>query len=65
METTENDDYRTLSESLQLTFNSKGFGWRITILSTDVKRLAEINDKLVEKYGEANELIKNREGKKR
>ena len=33
-------------ESIKLTKNSKGYGWEIKILGTDIPRLQSLNDQL-------------------
>ena len=39
-------------DSIKLTKNTKGYGWEIKILSLDVDKLTEIDNKLKEKFGD-------------
>lgn len=40
------------SESIKLVKNSKGYNWEIKLLEIDLKRLNELNNQMIETYGE-------------
>lgn len=42
--------------SIKLIRNSKGYGWEIRVLDLDIKRLEALNDEMIEKFGENDEL---------
>ena len=41
---------KTDTESIKLIRNSKGYNWEIKILSNDIDRLKELNNKLIEEF---------------
>jgi len=41
----------TTTESLKLSKNTKGYNWEIKILSTDIKRLTELNEEMLKQFG--------------
>jgi len=43
------------NESIEITKNSKGYGWVIKILSTDTDRIFKLNEELKKKFN--NEII--------
>jgi len=43
------------SESIKLVKNSKGYNWEIRLLELDLKKLDELNNQLIEKYGNQTE----------
>ena len=52
-EVMENTPYlQTDSEHLKLTRNRNGYTWEIKILKIDIKRLEEINDQMLKKFGD-------------
>lgn len=57
---TDNEDMPIVqqSESLKLCKMSKGYNWEIRLLSLDIDRLEELNNKMVEKFG-VKEVIQN------
>lgn len=42
---------RTDTESIKLFKNTKGYNWEVKILSTDIERLKELNDKMLNEFG--------------
>ena len=47
------DEYpRELSPSIKLTKNTKGYGWEIRILSTDVNEIEKIDNEMKERFGQ-------------
>ena len=46
-----NEQEISLTESLQLSKNSKGYGWRITIPNLDVDKIEELNNAFKERFG--------------
>ena len=40
------------SEGIKLIKNSKGYAWEIKLLTIDINRLEELNNKMIEKFEE-------------
>jgi hypothetical protein len=43
------------SESIKLIKNTKGFGWEIRILSLNIDKMVELNNRMIEKFGSSTE----------
>jgi len=42
---------KEISESIKLTRNSRGYGWEIRILSTDINHIEKLNNQMLERFG--------------
>ena len=45
------EQIRTDSEYIKLIKNNKGYNWEIKVLSTEIARVVELNDKMKEEFG--------------
>ena len=51
MEITNETQKEAVTESLKLIKNTKGYGWEIRILSTDISRIEQLNNEMLLKFG--------------
>ena len=47
---------KELSPSIKLVKNTKGYGWEIRILSTDVDEIDKIDKQMKERFGDKDEI---------